>query len=384
MASGFGQQNGHDYPSVTEGLRNLLSPVRGSTPVSGVPPLRSRSSVPFRRTGGPPFLTWPAALPVAAARVMRAAAGRRALQVALLVGGLFALGFLCGEQAHAADGVPSVSSTSSAAAAASTDDARSLARSSVNPVGRLVTTPSERTRHEPAPPAEAPALDPTPPAEPAEPDQAVHDPAATAIPEVHFPVNHVVQPVRDVAETLTGESAKTPSNGPRLPTLPSLPTVPILPGTSELPAVPGLPGLPTLPGQSLPAPVTVPQPASAAPPVSSSAGGHEAEGGAHGPHSVMRATGATGATAIFALSHADRHRIASIGSRAPAQQAPTGDPDGALGGKPATDGGTSRHGDAYAVTLNRRPPLRLAAGAAAGVEASEIQDRHRDIPVSPA
>jgi hypothetical protein len=320
---------------------------------------------------------------------MRAAAGRRALQVALLVGGLFALGFFCGERAQAADGVPSVSSTSSAAAAAaaSADDVRSLARSSVNPVGRLVTTPSERARHEPAPPAEAPPLDPTPPAEPAAHDQAVHDPAATAMPEVHFPVDHVVQPVRDLAATLTEESAKTPSNGPRLPTLPSLPTVPTLPGTSELPAVPGLPGLPTLPGQTLPAPVTVPQPASAAPPVASSAGGQETEGGAHGPHSAIRAIGATGAigaTAIFASSHADRHRIASIGSRAPAQQAPTGDPDGALGGKPATDGGTSRHGDAYAVTLNRRPPLRLAAGVAAGVEASEIQDRHRDIPVSPA
>jgi hypothetical protein len=37
---------------------------------------------------------------------LRAAAGRRALQLALLVGGLCALGLLCGEQAHAADRIP--------------------------------------------------------------------------------------------------------------------------------------------------------------------------------------------------------------------------------------------------------------------------------------
>ncbi|MFY7568628.1 hypothetical protein ACOT81_29785 [Streptomyces sp. WI04-05B] len=50
----------------------------------------------------------PAALPVAVLRVTRAVAGRRALRVAVLVGGLFAFGFLCGERAHAAEGMPSI------------------------------------------------------------------------------------------------------------------------------------------------------------------------------------------------------------------------------------------------------------------------------------
>ena len=59
-----------------------------------------------------PLLTWPTALPVAALRVLRTAAGRRALRVAVLVGGLFTLGFLCGEQAHAAEGAPPVTSAS--------------------------------------------------------------------------------------------------------------------------------------------------------------------------------------------------------------------------------------------------------------------------------
>ncbi|MER5225169.1 hypothetical protein [Streptomyces flaveus] len=51
--------------------------------------------------------TLSAALPGAALRMTRTAAGRRALQVGLLVGGLFVLGLLCGERADAADGATS-------------------------------------------------------------------------------------------------------------------------------------------------------------------------------------------------------------------------------------------------------------------------------------
>ncbi|MCV2464782.1 hypothetical protein OEB94_36555, partial [Streptomyces sp. ICN988] len=51
-------------------------------------------------------MIWSAALPGAVLRVLRTAAGRRALHVALLVGGLFVLGLLCGGRAQAADGAP--------------------------------------------------------------------------------------------------------------------------------------------------------------------------------------------------------------------------------------------------------------------------------------
>jgi hypothetical protein len=56
-------------------------------------------------------LTSAAALPGAGAvlRVVRGAAGRRLVQVALLVGGLFVLGVLCGERASAAEGTPTSS-----------------------------------------------------------------------------------------------------------------------------------------------------------------------------------------------------------------------------------------------------------------------------------
>lgn len=43
-------------------------------------------------------------LPVAALRVLRGAAGRRALQMVFLLGGLLTVAFLCGPQAHADDG----------------------------------------------------------------------------------------------------------------------------------------------------------------------------------------------------------------------------------------------------------------------------------------
>lgn len=52
-----------------------------------------------------PLLTSSAALSGAAVRMLRTAAGRRALQVALLVGGVLVIGLLCGERAYAADGV---------------------------------------------------------------------------------------------------------------------------------------------------------------------------------------------------------------------------------------------------------------------------------------
>ncbi|MFC7513101.1 hypothetical protein ACFQV4_35620 [Streptomyces thermocarboxydus] len=50
--------------------------------------------------------TWSAtAVPEAAACVVRAAARRRAVRLALVVGAVFALGVLFGEQAEAADGL---------------------------------------------------------------------------------------------------------------------------------------------------------------------------------------------------------------------------------------------------------------------------------------
>ncbi|MFF8940988.1 hypothetical protein ACF1A5_01690 [Streptomyces sp. NPDC014864] len=92
-------------------------------------------------------MTWPAAVSVAALRVMRTAAGRRALRLGLLVGALFALGFLCGEQAHAADGTPAVSSTGSLASSA-VDGVRSAAQGAVGEVAGASASAVTTTEHD--------------------------------------------------------------------------------------------------------------------------------------------------------------------------------------------------------------------------------------------
>ncbi|MDQ0750752.1 hypothetical protein QF034_004983 [Streptomyces africanus] len=55
-------------------------------------------------------------------------------------------------------------------------------------------------------------------------------------------------------------------------------------------------------------------------------------------------------------------------------------PDGMLGDRSASDSGTSRHGDAYVLTLSHRAPLRLLPGVAARSRAAGNRNGHRDIP----
>ncbi|GAB2861280.1 hypothetical protein GCM10027074_30550 [Streptomyces deserti] len=399
-------------------------------------------------------MTWSAALSGAAARVMRAAAGRRALQVVLLVGGVLTLGLLCGEQAHAVDGTPSAQTPASVSAAGSApgsgsgsdsaDGVRSLTRSSVgrvvNDSAKHVGYPSTGTAEsgerrsttsvEPTTslePAATHGSDAAPDALPASQGAAQHASqgspggALTAEPRPRTAPGHgqvlrpvterVVRPVGDLVGTVADGPAEVPplphlpelpvlptppdSDSPSLPSLPTLPGFPGLPGDSAppglpgLPAPPGLPGVPTPPGHTLPAPVLdAPQPGSATgPSVQESASGGRAgaaEAVVHGPGYDRAGTD----TAVPGGEHRAaparqapaRHAPAS----APHTPAPTGDPDGALGHRSAVDNGGSRYGDAHAVTLNHRAPLRLVPGAAARTDAAETRDRYRDIPVSPA
>ncbi|MFG2786819.1 hypothetical protein [Streptomyces sp. NPDC048419] len=362
-------------------------------------------------------MTWSAALPGVAVRVMRTATGRRALQVVLLVGGLFALGFLCGEQAHAAEGTPALSSTSSmnaakAVSADPVDGVRSLVGGAVGTVDRLTHAPAAPAAQATAPPAQptAPAAEPNP-----TPDQPKPHTPATPAPQPHpVPVRpvtespgqpltdvltrpgaddsvlgplteqlvrtvgvRVVQPVGDLVETVTAGLGEVTS---QIPPLASLPSVPV-PGSPSVPVLPTLPSAPALPGHTLPAPVVqAPQPGEP---------GHAAEaavderrsaaasGTAFGP---QLATGSTSAVAGAGRVQ----RVASAG-RAPAHphQAPDSDPTDELVSHAAVDNGGSRHGDAHAVTLNHRAPLLLVPGSAVRADAAGTRDRHRDIPVFP-
>ncbi|AZQ36881.1 hypothetical protein EJ357_28350 [Streptomyces cyaneochromogenes] len=205
-------------------------------------------------------------------------------------------------------------------------------------------------------------------------------------------VKPVVKPVVEVAEAVTEGLAEAPplSALPTLPALPSLPTVPESPTWPSWPGfeVPGLPSFPTLPSlpgvpaQTLPAHFTpTPQPGRAAPASGDASGGEGRTGdvapAAYGPRYAADAA----APGIPAPTGA--HRAApSVG--APAQQAPVDHPGGVGGSRSAGDNSTPRHGDAHAVSLSQRAPLRLMPGAAARADVDEIQDRHGDIPVSPA
>ncbi|WP_405732438.1 hypothetical protein OG885_17910 [Streptomyces sp. NBC_00028] len=288
-------------------------------------------------------MTWSAALPGAALRVLRTAVGRRALQVVVLVGGLFALGFLCGERASAAEGLPTatsvVTSVTSATATGGTSEDKVLRPVTEQVVGAVDSVDSK-----------------------------------------------VVQPVGDLVETVTDGLAEVPERVPPLSTLPSLPS---------FPSAPELPVVPVSPVQTLPAPVAeTPRPDA---PAQGSTDGHGSTTGHDSGKAAKAATAAThtavgdygppsvaGSPATGAPSRAHGHRAAASAGYLPVRQAPVGDQGWALGHRPGMDNGSPRHGDAQAVSLNDRAPLRLVPGGIVRADADGTRDRHRDIPVSPA
>ncbi|MER7716657.1 hypothetical protein ABTX99_06840 [Streptomyces flaveolus] len=324
-----------------------------------------------------------AALPGAALRVMRTAAGWRALRLALLVGGLFLLGVVCGERAQAAEGVPSVPDV----------------------VGRVPAVVPDRLAQ----------------ASPAAPDSRSGRAAGTAVRDVLRPVtghvvrtvtDAVVRPVGDVVGAVTEKlGAAVPAEVPPLDALPqpspSLPTVPssppsTLPDVSGLPDGPDLPELPVrlIPGDQEPDPATAPPAtpdADAAPdPDATEADSPDAPSASDGPSaSDAPADAATVTDAYGPGLHEDdgtpftAHDDAGGATSGPAvhtptHQAPTGGADGALGAGAGADGGAPRHGDAHAIAPHHQVPVRLVPGAVAHADAPEPRERYRDIPVSPA
>jgi hypothetical protein len=287
-------------------------------------------------------LTLPATLFGTTVRVLRTAAGRRALQLVLLVGGLFLLGFLCGEQAHAAEGTP------------------------VAPVARAAPVA-------PAAPVTA-ALSET-----GHPSDSVRTATEHVVTPVRAVAEHVVTPVRTAVNTATRAldevqaKAAAPSGEPelRLPSLPEVsePTVPVLPAPDVSEPLPQRHGgdaahAPSAPGHDThPDARTQARTAPAAAPVSAAP---------YGPAAPQASSPA----------HAPAHRAGVPAAPGHPVPAPTGDPDGVLG-KQAADGMSFRHGDAQAVTPADRAPLRLVPGAAARADAPHTRERHRDIPVFP-
>ncbi|MEU9171824.1 hypothetical protein AB0D34_29210 [Streptomyces sp. NPDC048420] len=341
-------------------------------------------------------MTWSAAFPGAVVRVLRTAAGRRALQVGLLVGGLFVLGFLCGEQAHAADGVEALpgrtigqlvkapteprATETGAATATGTDTATGEDTAAAKGSARRPVA-SEPGR------SSGPLTDVIP--RPADDDKVLRPVVENVVGTVG---DRVVQPVGDLVETvttgLTGTVGIPPlTELPELPTYPEFPEFPKFPASPSWPTLPTVPGVPTVPGlpevpvRTLPAPVTsmpLPQHQSAGDAATKPADveGSVGGGAGYGPRF------ADDGTVTEAAAHTSAHRGTPT-AQAPVHRAPAEDPSGALGGRSAVDNGSSRHGDAHAITAHHRTPVRLVPGAAAGVDVAGTRDRHRDIPVFP-
>ncbi|MFE0962166.1 hypothetical protein [Streptomyces fungicidicus] len=306
-------------------------------------------------------MTWPAALPGAALRAMRTAAGWRAVRLALLVGAVFALGVLCGERAQAADGGP-VGGTSSALA---------------SPVPSV-------TGASPLGAVTAPRPDVAGPLRPS---------TGTVVRSVR---EGVVRPVGELVDAVTaplGEAA--PGQLPGTPDLPDLPGLPDLPVPEESGPLPEVPVLPDVPERTLPDPDTsAPRPGAPKAPSSGRDARHaqEAPGEPKAPDRPVASAGPVlhGPAPVRSTDSAHGeygHRTAQDAVRAgpaPAPDAPADQPDGSGGNRPAVDHGKQRHGDAYAVTAHHRPPLGLLPGTTVPAEAAGTRDPYRDVPVSPA
>ncbi|MCZ4514389.1 hypothetical protein O3Q52_40930 [Streptomyces sp. ActVer] len=359
-----------------------------------------------------------AVLPDAALRVTRTAVGRRALQVGLLVGGLFVLGLLCGEQARAADGVAPASKPTDVVRSV-TSSVERLAKGSEEPWQRIGERPSgsnsrSTTVSSATPPPSASTV--APDADASGSEQAglpkaitpvtdevqrvvrpVADPVVRPVTErvvrpvteqVVRPVTErvippvaedVVRPIGDLVDQITGGVeggiVERPAPPQWWPSLPQLPTLPGLPGLPELPGLP----LPAVPGQTLPAGAAPQQPGGAT-------DDHRAAEKQSRDDSAVTAYGPRFAGGRAAAGDDVRHHADSRGTRAvqaPVHQVPDGDPMGALGRHSAVDNGSPRHGDAQAVALNERARPTLVPGAAADVTAAGTRDRHRDIPAFP-
>ncbi|WP_405766999.1 hypothetical protein OHU34_16700 [Streptomyces sp. NBC_00080] len=339
------------------------------------------------------WLTTPPGAALRILRVLRGAAGRRVVQLALLVGGLFALGFLCGEQAHAAEGLtaPALSAPALPAPARS---APALSAPGLSPVLSVPAAVTDQVEGPSSVPAvgdvvvaavgeqrERLSVQVSPPSVSSSPRQPIEQtlsevPDLPALPKLPKLAALATLPeLPELADLPELPEVSGPTDLPRLPALPALPALPDLPALPALPVFPALPALPALPdppSAPVSAKVTVADTAVDADtasygPVSTGVGGWVDVG--HRVESLR-----TGQASVNAPAHAP----------GPVRRGPAGDRDGVLGGGVSVfDGGASRHGDTYAVTPRHRIPLRLVPGGVARSEAADTRDGHRNIPVFP-
>jgi hypothetical protein len=314
-------------------------------------------------------LIWSAVLPGAALRVLRTAAGRRALHVGLLVGGLFVIGLLCGGRAQAADEGPGPLTDA---------------------VGRVLDVSAQpRSPLDAGPVHDAEAV----PGRPV-PDSGALVPDLRPVTEgvVRVVRDRVVRPVGDAVETVTEAVVRPGPSGPPRPTDPSDSSDPAdVPDLTDIPALTDLPGLTDLSGLSGRSPSAVPDPRAEPAPVTADASGAANRADAAdarvvegaGSRAPLVGYGPQPGAGPAPDAHTRTHRTGTAHTEY-ARPAPTGDPDGALGTASGADQGTPRHGDTRAVTPQLLLTFRLVPGASERADAAGVREPYRDIPVSPA
>lgn len=306
---------------------------------------------------------------------MRAAVGRHALRVVLLVGGLFVAGLLWGGEASAAESAGAADSVAAVEGDAVFSDAdapvtpgEAQAVASVDEQGlRMIGAAAESAGKG------LDGLD----------SLAGFSEDAPALP---YPSDSPAP-----ALSLPSPSLSAPTTG--LPALPDLSLLPSaqpesgLPGLDEVPVLPApsaLPGADQLDGAPWP---VAPQGFAAealdraltGAPTEADAAHHGTERGAtlqgqgQGPYADLGLTGSP-SRAAGTTAHPVR------GTDGPQGPLPV---DGGPVNGSAGDSGSPRHGDAQAVTVNDRASLWLSAGVAVRADVPGTRDRHRDIPVFP-
>ncbi|GHD11907.1 hypothetical protein GCM10010313_35560 [Streptomyces violarus] len=210
-------------------------------------------------------MTSSAALSGAAVRTLRTAAGRRALQVALLVGGVLVIGLLCGDRAFAADGVRAyaaegVRASADSTAGRSVSGQRLLVRPDADASAARGQSPTHASAVRDQSHTRAPAARKRPSgAAPADRVGRTDEPflsGAGSAQLVRGVGERAVRVADDTRESVSRELVKaqaslpTPSKAPSLPDVPALPVppkVPTLPVPPKAPSAPALPDLPILP-----------------------------------------------------------------------------------------------------------------------------------------
>ncbi|MFJ2565423.1 hypothetical protein ACIO02_21065 [Streptomyces sp. NPDC087568] len=326
-------------------------------------------------------MTWPAALPGAALRATRTAAGQRALELGLLVGLLFTLGLVCGQQARAAEGGPAarLTETVTAAVRAPASSATSAVQPVVERVMRPVVEPVagsvvERVVKPVAEPIAQPVVEGVvrPVVEPVV-DSVVRPVVKPVVEPVvgvvtGSVVRPVVQPVGDMVGAVVGGAAGA---GPEVPVVPVVAGVPVVPAREVQSRQPTGSAGPTTSKTHI------------STPNARTGHGVTAPSAPYGPRCAGATAGLGGATMRVQTHPAPRAGLVAPLTRLPAGHGPAGGADGVLGDHAAADSGSSRHGDAHAVTLPERAPLRLLPGAAARTAEAGTRDRYQAVPVFP-